>query len=194
MFTASSRGIFYQRSFPELGKSLSLRKFTSADLGLFHRWHNLPRVAHFWKLQGSLEEHAAYIQRTLNDPHEEAAIIEADGTPVGYVEFYWIKDDELAKYCEAQDFDRGFHFLVGERKFLGRQNTQAVVQAILHHIYQDEPRTRRVLVEPRVDNDKVLRYARTEFGWRKLKEFEAPGWRSVLLENRREDFFRAFSH
>jgi hypothetical protein len=86
-------------------------------------------------------------------------------------------------------FDRGFHFLIGERKFLGIKNTDAVLKSVVHYLFLDDPRTLKIMAEPRSDNKKVLQYVDYFPVWRRIKEFDFPHKRAVLLECTRERLF-----
>jgi RimJ/RimL family protein N-acetyltransferase len=137
----------------------------------------------------SKEDLDAYIRRMEQDPHQRPIIGTLDGKPFGYFEVYWTPEDRLGPYYEHDPFDRGFHFLIGDLAALGK-GTGAIIQSMVHFIFLDDPRTRRVMGEPRHDNIKLLRYLQTVPGWVKVKEFDFPHKRAALLQIRREDFFR----
>lgn len=182
-------GIFYKKYVPQIEKTLTLRLLTPSDLDTFHNWHNQPRVSHFWELNQSKEELAQYIEKSLKDPHQFPVMVKLDEDEVGYFEFYWVKEDRLGPYYDSEAFDRGFHFLIGNKNYLGYKTTDALIKTVLHFLYIDDPRTRKIMAEPRHDNQKVLKYAEASIGWTKLKEFDFPHKRAALLENRREVFF-----
>lgn len=182
-------GLFYLRFAHNIGKTITIRGIDpEKDLDTFHQWHNQPRVSFFWELAQSKEELKAYMEKTKADPHMIPTFVEFDGRPVGYFEMYWTVEDRLGPYYEADAFDRGFHFLIGEKDALGFANTDTIVKSALHFLFLDDPRTRRVMAEPRHDNKKVLKYADSS-GWKKLKEFDFPHKRAALLECKRENFF-----
>lgn len=183
-------GTHYKRYIPSIRKTLSFRTITMDDLDTFHEWHNQERVSFFWELNQSKDELKTYIEEGLKKKHQIPMIVEFDGEPVGYYEFYWVKEDRLGPYYESRDFDRGFHFLIGNTSFLGKTNTDAVLQSGLHFIYLDDPRTQYVMAEPRHDNNKVLKYAENQIGWDALKIFDFPHKRAVLLQNSRDRFFK----
>ncbi len=183
-------GVMYSRYVPSIGKKLSFRIIDAQkDLDIFHEWHNQPRVAHFWELQQPKNELAQYISKGLSDPHTLPMIAECDGVPVGYFEMYWTREDRLAPYYESEAFDRGFHFLIGNKDFLGFANTDAILKSLAHFLFIDEIRTRKLMAEPRSDNAKVLKYVETFTAWKKLYEFDFPHKRAALLECKREAFF-----
>lgn len=183
-------GCKYRRFIPSLGRTLSFRRLELAtDLDRFYDWHHQPRVAAFWELARPRTELAEYLERGLRDPHQVPLILEFDGKAAGYVEVYWTREDRLGPYYASDPFDRGFHFLIGEKSCLGRDYTDAFLRSISHYMFLDEPRCRRLMAEPRADNVKVLRYVESFRAWRKIKEFDFPHKRAALLECRREDFF-----
>ena len=187
---APHHGVVYKRYVPELHKTISFRLTNvEKDLDTFHEWHNQPRVSFFWELNQPKDALKAYMEKSLKDPHQFPMVIEIDDEPVGYFEFYWVQEDRLGPYYDSEAFDRGFHFLIGNKNFLGYLNTDTIIKSALHCLFLDDPRTRKVMAEPRHDNQKVLRYAEASKGWRKVKEFDFPHKRAALLECRREGFF-----
>lgn len=183
-------GIHYSRYIPSMKKILRFRTIKESDLETFHQWHNQQRVAFFWELAQSKEELKKYIEDGLNKKHQIPMIVEADGEAVGYFEFYWVREDRLGPYYESRPYDRGFHFLIGNKRYLGKSNTDAITHSALHFIYLDNVKTEFTMAEPRYDNNKVLKYADDTIGWKALKIFDFPHKRAVLLENSRELFFK----
>lgn len=183
-------GTVYKRYVPEIGKTVSFRQTNiETDLVTFHEWHNQPRVLNFWELDKPMAELKEYMETSLKDPHQFPMIVEFDGEMVGYYEMYWVQEDRLGPYYESEAWDRGFHFLIGNTKHLGYANTDTIIKSGLHFLFLDDPRTRKVMAEPRHDNQKVIKYAEASKGWKKLKEFDFPHKRAALLECRREGFF-----
>lgn len=188
--SAPYQGVVYKRFVPEINKTISFRLVElEQDLDIFHEWHNQPRVFCFWELNKPKEELREYLVKGLADAHQFPMIVEFDNEPVGYYEMYWVVEDRLGPYYESEAWDRGFHFLIGNTKFLGYANTDTIIKSGVHFLFLDDPRTRKIMAEPRHDNHKVLRYAEASKGWRKVKEFDFPHKRAALLECKREGFF-----
>lgn len=182
--------LLYERYVYEIGKTIAFRVIDPAeDLTLFSAWHNNKRVSVYWELEGTSEKHFDYLEKNLADPHLIPAIMEADGKPVGYFEFYWVKEDRLGPYYDSQDYDRGYHLLIGERAFLGMKNTDAALKCALHYLFLDDPRTLKIMGEPRSDNQKLLQYIDSFPAWKRVKEFDFPHKRAVLIECTRERLF-----
>lgn len=183
-------GMLYSRYVPEMQKTLSFRVIDlEKDLDTFHDWHNQERVNLFWELKGTKEEHTAYIKKLLADNHMVPTIAEIDGEPYGYFELYWAYEDRLGPYYPSNQFDRGFHFLIGNAKFLGAVNTDGALKSLVHLVFLEDERTTKLMAEPRADNARVIKYVDSFAVWKRLYEFDFPHKRALLIEARREVFF-----
>ena len=128
-----------------------------SDTELLHEWMNQPRVAAAWGVSGPIETQETFLKNALNDKHSFPAIGCWAGKPFGYFELYWVKEDQLGRHLtgsDVNDWDRGFHALVGEQEFRGRHRVNVWTSALVHYFWLCDPRTQRVLVEPRTDNVK----------------------------------------
>lgn len=143
------------------------------DLERFNRWMNDPVVAHFWEEQGDLEQHRERLESTLQNPSVLPLIGCIDGEPFGYFETYWAKEDRIGAYYAADDFDRGWHVLIGEAAFRGRPYVAAWMPSLSHYLFLDDCRTQRLVIEPRVDNAKMLRNL-AQCGYAHVKAFDFP--------------------
>ncbi|MGV6476980.1 GNAT family N-acetyltransferase [Azotobacter vinelandii] len=184
-----NQGELYRRFIPWLGQTLSFRiAEINEDLYSFNRWMNNPRVARFWEEQGDLEQHRAYLERQLADPHTLPVIGCFDGSSFGYFEVYWAKEDRIAPFYDVDDYDRGLHLLVGEEAFRGKAFYTAWFSSICHYMFLDDPRTRRIVCEPRHDNhQQIANFDRS--GFARIKHFDFPHKRALLVMLWRERFF-----
>ena len=158
------------------------------DLALFHQWMNQPRVAEFWEMAQSESELQAYLQTLLQDPRTWPLIGYFNGQPFGYFELYWAMEDRIAPYYDCQPWDRGFHVLVGNSNFLGKRFSNSWTKAMSHFLYLDDPRTSRLVGEPRADNQRLLKLL-APAGWSVVKEFDFPHKRAALVNSHRRAFF-----
>jgi RimJ/RimL family protein N-acetyltransferase len=158
----------YRRHVPALNAILTFRLARLDDAPLVNKWMNNPRVAAFWGEEGPVEKTAAFLRKGLQMRHSFPVIgsweevVVRDGRvvesgveePFGYFEIYWVKEDILGRYCEAQEWERGLHVLVGEERFRGAQRLQGWLGGLCHYCFCDDARTQRISLEPRVDNEK----------------------------------------
>ncbi|ANN71773.1 GNAT family N-acetyltransferase [Bordetella bronchialis] len=182
-------GVVYRRHIPWLDATLSLRVASAElDAARLNRWMNDPHVAAFWQEEGDLDKHREYLRRGAGDPHLLALIACLDNVPFGYFEAYWAKEDRIAPFCDARDYDRGWHVLIGEPTYRGGRYVAAWLPSISHYLFLDDPRTQRIVIEPRIDNARMLRnLARS--GYALEKAFDFPHKRAMLGTLSRERFF-----
>ena len=127
------------------------------DTDLLHTWMNNPRVAAAWGVSGPAEVQETFLTEGLKNRHSFPVIGCWDGKPFGYFEIYWVKEDVLGRHLSAKDvgdFDRGLHCLVGEQEFRGSHRVRVWMSALIHYCWLADPRTEKVLMEPRADNEK----------------------------------------
>ncbi|WP_321800361.1 GNAT family N-acetyltransferase [Caballeronia sp. J97] len=188
----NTEGTIYERHFPQIDMTFSLRTADpDADSQVFSDWMNLDRVAYFWDQRGTRAEHAAYLAERREDPHMHPMIGCFDGKPFGYFEFYWAKEDRLGPFYDAGDFDRGLHLLIGDAQFQSAGKLKAWWSGVLHYMFIDDPRTERLVGEPRVDHVRHIAYMH-RMGFYTLKEFDFPHKRAALTVIEREKFFEDF--
>lgn len=184
--------VVYRRYLPELDSTITLRVADLArDLDAFHDWMNQDRVHRFWELAGDRESHAAYLQAQLDDAKVLPLIAEFDGEAFAYLETYWAKEDRLSPFFDVQDYDRGCHVLVGNSRHRGPAKVAVWMRSMSHYLFLDDPRTQRVVGEPRVDNLKFIAYLQSQ-GFAKLKEFHFPHKRAAMVVLEREAFFEQY--
>lgn len=186
--------ILYQRFIPSLMTTLTLKVASLSDnLSDFNAWQNSDRVAAFWNERGDEEHHATYLRRQLEDAHVVPVIAYFDTVAFAYFELYWVAEDHVSPFAAPVDgYDRGWHALVGNERFRGPDRVAAWVGSVTHYLFLADPRTNRVLLEPRVDNAKFIAYLQRS-GYVVEREFNFPHKRAALVSVTRERFFETHS-
>lgn len=157
-----------------------------SDIEYLHKWMNDPRVSHFWGEAGPQSHQEQFLRNGLQSKNSFPVIGCWDGKPFGYFEIYWVKEDNLGKYLPiVGDYDRGFHCLVGEQEFRGAQRVKIWLSALVHYCWLADNRTERVMLEPRVDNEKLAKYLQ-EAGFYKEREISLPHKQSNLFKINRD--------
>lgn len=137
--------------------SIANMTISPCDTDLLHTWMNDPRVNAAYGDAGPRSYQESLLRKSLNDKHSFPVIGCWDGKPFGFFEIYWVKEDHLGRQLSSHDYgnwDRGFHALVGEQEFRGAHRVRVWMSALVHYCFLADPRTERVLVEPRLDNQK----------------------------------------
>lgn len=181
-------GLVYARHIPWLGETLSFRALVLDDLPLFHRWMNDPRVDSFWREAGDVDKHRAYLSELIADPHMLPLVGSFGETPFAYFEIYWAKENRIAPFYDAQDYDRGWHVAVGEDAFRGRAYISAWLPSLIHYLFLDDPRTQAVVGELAASHHQQIRNLEVS-GFARIKTFDFPHKRASLVMLLRERFF-----
>ncbi|KAF2860119.1 hypothetical protein K470DRAFT_217834 [Piedraia hortae CBS 480.64] len=156
------------------------------DVELLHKWMNDERVAHSWGEGGPSSHQERFLKQGLESRHSFPAIGCFDGRPFGYFEIYWVKEDRLGRHLsECGNWDRGLHVLVGENEFRGPHRVAVWLSALVHYCWMADMRTETVVMEPRVDNEKLRRYTEA-LGFYKEREVTLEHKQSNLMKLRRE--------
>ncbi len=183
------KGIVYERYIPWLDQVLSFRVADpQVDIEHFHSWMNDEQVNVIWEDGGDREKHVAILEERLHDPHMLALIGCFNDVPFGYFEIYWAKENRLGPYYDAQDYDRGWHVAIGEPAYRGKQWITAWLPSLMHFIFLDDPRTQRIVGEPRASHEQQIRNL-DRSGFAKVKHFDFPHKRAMLVMLTRERFF-----
>ena len=152
-FLPPSNALSHEATIPSLG-NLSIN---ASDTELLHSWMNIPRVSEAWGVAGPTSTQEAFLKSNLSSRHSFPVIGCWDGKPFGYFEIYWVKEDQVGRYMigsDVGDWDRGFHALVGEEEFRGKERVRVWISALVHYCWLADQRTQRVVCEPRVDNER----------------------------------------
>lgn len=182
-------GKVYGRFIPWLSQVISFRVADlEHDLHMLHRWMNDPRVDAFWNEAGDLEKHRRYLAGILADPHMLPLIGCFGDEPFGYFELYWAKENRIAPFYDAGDYDRGWHVVVGEDAFRGGRYISAWLPSLMHYMFLDDCRTQRIVGEPAAAHSQQLRNLERS-GFAKIKNFDFPHKRATLVMLLRERFF-----
>jgi acetyl CoA:N6-hydroxylysine acetyl transferase len=182
-------GMVYARFIPWLGEVISFRAADlNDDLDLLHRWMNDPRVDAFWNEAGDLEKHRKYLSTILADPHMLPLIGCFGDAPFGYFEVYWAKENRIAPFYDADDYDRGWHVVVGDDAYRGRRYISAWLPSLMHYMFLDDCRTQRIVGEPAAAHSQQIRNLEVS-GFAKIKNFDFPHKRATLVMLLRERFF-----
>lgn len=143
---------------------LSFRPMTRDDLGQLQTWLEQPHVAEWWGDPPDASEtiaavEAKYLPRIEGDHHVSPWIMEVDGQPVGFIQWYRVIDDPeyfpgLAVPPETTAID----LAIGDPDLLGQGYGRRLLLEFVHHVLRREaPDTRQVWIDPDVRNDRARR-------------------------------------
>lgn len=182
------RGTVYARYILWLGGVFSLDVATFDDLPIVHRWMNDPRVNEFWHEAGDEDRHRRYLAGMFADPHIMPLIGRFDCKAFAYFEVYWAKEDSVGTFCDAGDYDRGCHVIVGDDACRGRDWFTAWLPSLLHYMFLDDPRTQSIVQEPSSNHHRQLRNLQKS-GFSHVKSVNLPTKHAAIMAITRQRFF-----
>ncbi|ATQ67895.1 MULTISPECIES: GNAT family N-acetyltransferase [Methylosinus] len=182
------RGMVYRRRIPWLDREIAFRIATIDDAELLNAWMNTPRIAQIWEEAGPIDRHRAYIETLLSDPHMLPLIGEFDEAPFGWFEVYHAAENRLGPLYACEDFDRGWHVAIGDENSRGAAYVSAWLPSLTHFMFLDDPRTQRIVGEPRADHCRQLRNLERS-GFATIGTVEFPHKRAALVMLTRDRFF-----
>lgn len=155
------------------------------DLDLMHSWMNDREVARFWRKPWPRDRIGSYLRQQERSSHSAAYLGELDGVPISYWELYRADLDSLAHYYPARDHDVGFHMLLGPAQYRGRGLAARLMRAISTWQLDADPNATRVVTEPDVNNERVVRMLERA-GFHRLTVVDLPDKRAALMVRDRE--------
>ncbi|EJD04589.1 uncharacterized protein FOMMEDRAFT_28247 [Fomitiporia mediterranea MF3/22] len=186
----------YSRFCKPIGKTLKFHMINledEGDMDAFHKWMNDPRVNAGWGEAGDEEKHRRYVKGVCEDPGVLPLVMSWDDEKMGYAELVWIKENHVATYVPgigAQDYDRGLHVLVGENKYRGQEFSQAWFRSIIHYLFLADPRTTRIIGEPKRINGPIIKTSIDAGMHLETQSFYLPYKHSVMTMHLRERLFK----
>lgn len=150
------------------------------DLDLVHAWMNDPEVARFWKMAWPRDRIASYLCRQDRSTHSTPYLGELGGVPISYWELYRADLDPLAQYYDVREHDAGVHGLLGPAEYRGRRLGVSLLGAISNWLLDADRRASRVVLEPDVQNTRVIRLAELA-GFRRVTDVDLPTKRAALM-------------
>ncbi|EEP81723.1 predicted protein [Uncinocarpus reesii 1704] len=177
--------------FADLGSSgcRTPKTENESDLDILHRWMNDPRINAAWGVAGPRSTQEGFLRKQLTSCFSFPALGCWDGKPFGYFEIYWIKEANIAKLVPSPvgNWDRGFHCLIGEEEYRSSHRVQVWLTALVHFCWLADNRTENVILEPRVDNEKLISSLRAA-GFYKEGEVSFPHKQAAVMKINRDNW------
>ncbi len=126
------------------------------DAELIHGWVTQER-ARFWMMGDHSVEQVREIYEWIDEqPTHAAYLVHHAGRPVALFQTYDPRAEEIGRHYDVRDGDIGMHLLMGPIETPVPGLTWAVFDLMAEIVFAD-PAIDRVIAEPDVRNDKMLR-------------------------------------
>jgi RimJ/RimL family protein N-acetyltransferase len=165
---------------------INFRPLAESDFELMFRWFNLPHVQSFYSLRDwTREEIREKLSPYLREEKGiKAFIITLGAIPIGYIQFYPVKDhpwkdqDLLPEIVQKA---AGLDLFIGEKEFIGRGFGPSIIEFFLQQ--QIWPDYDYCLADPDVRNEASLRlFEKTGFLKHKIVDSNTAMGKMVRLQ------------
>ncbi|MFD5746497.1 GNAT family N-acetyltransferase [Streptomyces sp. NPDC127033] len=161
----------YLKGTPEEGERLS-------------HWMAQDYLVETWNQAWSPERWTETLHGFRESRHTRAFLVERANEPFAYVEVYRLLDSGIARFDEWGSDDLGFHIAVVQRELTGQGLGSAFVPHLIQTLFEQSRNTRRIAVEPHVNN-LVSRRVFERSGLIPVREIQLPHKKAVLQVCRR---------
>lgn len=169
------------------GAGLRIRRLTDspADIAVMAKWLSDPRVLEFYEGRDNPHDEEKVRQVFIADKTIDACLIEYEGRPIGYVQFYGLDEDGMAEYGLAPGpVAYGMDQFIGEPEYWGRGIGSAMIRLVVEYLVRERG-AGRVVMDPVTTNLRAIR-AYEKCGFRKVrlapaKEFAEGQWRDCWI-------------
>lgn len=175
------------------GYGLRIRRLQDSpdDIAVMARWLSDPRVLAFYEGQENPHDEAMVRKAFLEgmEPAETPCIVEYEGRPLGYLQFYPVDEAGSAEYgCAYEPDTWATDQFIGEPEYWGRGIGTTMLRLVLDYLVRERG-ARRVMLDPVASNARAIR-AYEKCGFRKVGlvprgEFANGQWHDqVIMEYR----------
>jgi RimJ/RimL family protein N-acetyltransferase len=135
-------------------QQLTFQPFTEADLPALNGWLNEPHVDRWWHEAENLAgTRARYLPDIEGREPCFPLLIQANGHPVGFAQWYWWRDyPHYQQQIGATDGEVGIDYLLGDAALCGRGLGTTLVAELVRYVSDLVPDADGIVVDPEVAN------------------------------------------
>jgi aminoglycoside 6'-N-acetyltransferase len=163
---------------------ISFRPLCRSDFPLLQRWLAEPHVKAWWGAPLDLAGvHAHYGPRVDRIEPTHVFVIEHDGRPAGWIQWYrWSNYQEHALQLEAEPDSAGIDLAIGEQEMMGLGLGPLAISEFLKEIVFVDPGIIAVITDPHEDNLRsVLAFEKAGFSVTKTVQIRGESFRRRVV-------------
>jgi aminoglycoside 6'-N-acetyltransferase len=130
----------------------SFRPVVDADLPMLGEWLEHPHVAEWWD---EVDDKLVEIRAAMTDPSTQPFIIELDGGPIGYIQYYDPHAEEDHPYRDQPEGTLGIDQFIGEPELVGIGHGSRLIAAFVEGLFRRG--AARVIIDPDPHNARAIR-------------------------------------
>jgi len=138
-------------------KDLTVRELEKGDEALLVAWLSNPALLKFYEGRDRPHNLAMVREHFYNDEDVVRCIVEYQGEPVGYIQFYLLDQDELVEYGYAglDQVIYGTDQFIGEIGMWNHGIGAKMVRSMIKYL-AEEKKANRVVMDPHVKNGRAI--------------------------------------
>lgn len=142
-------------------EQLSFRPMGRGDVPLLQAWLAQPHVAEWWDDAVETIEgvEAKYVARVEGANHVAPWVMEIEGTPIGFVQWYRVEDE--AEWFPGVEIPPGtvaIDLAIGDPDYIGRGHGRRLILEFCHHVLRPAaPDSPEVWIDPNPRNERAVR-------------------------------------
>jgi len=151
-------------------KDLRVRALEESDKTLLAKWLSNPEVLQYYEGRDNPFD-VEKVEREFFEDEDGTTqcLIEFEETPIGYVQFYEIDEEErkLYGFADSQDVIYGMDQFIGEVSYWNRGIGTMLVSSVVKYLI-GEKGADRIVMDPRTQNERAI-YCYEKCGFTKVK-------------------------
>ncbi|GAA0315449.1 GNAT family N-acetyltransferase [Bacillus carboniphilus] len=139
-------------------EKLLVRTIKPNDVDLIAKWLSDPQVLEFYEGRDNPFDTDKVKQKFLNrDDKVTRCLVEYDGVPIGYIQFYPIESDERVKYGyeDSLEIIFGTDQFIGEPEYWNQGIGTLLVQSMFDYLV-NQKQANRIVMDPQTWNERAI--------------------------------------
>lgn len=158
-------------------KEITVRTLEDEDADFLVKWLSDPRVLAYYEGRDRPHDLAMVRQHFYDRTQDHTAcLIEYEGQPIGYIQYYLISEEDIAAYGyeDIEGKIYGMDQFIGETDYWNKGIGTALIKSMVHYLTTAEEAI-MIIMDPQVWNERALRVYE-KCGFRRKKLLPAHEW------------------
>lgn len=118
------------------------------DVEMICEWMNRPHTAKGWEYDWPLDRWQAHLAAQLATDYSRPVVVEREGRPIAYMEFYRMAQDVVGHHYRADAYDLSMHLAIADTADTGGGLGSRLVGEVTDEFFRRDSRCNAVIYEP----------------------------------------------